>query len=40
MQDRNARLSRTLLAAACALVAAGAQAQSSPFYFRASETLS
>jgi hypothetical protein len=40
MQDRNARLSRTLVAAACALVAAGAQAQSSPFYFRASETLS
>jgi hypothetical protein len=40
MQDRNARLSRNLVAAACALVAAGAQAQSSPFYFRASETLS
>lgn len=40
MQDRNARLPRTLVAAACALVAAAAQAQSSPFYFRASETLS
>lgn len=32
-------LPRTLIAAACALVAAGAQAQSNPFYFRASETL-
>ena len=39
MHDRLATLSRTLVAAACALVAAGAQAQSSPFYFRASETL-
>jgi hypothetical protein len=40
MQHRLARLSRPLVAAACALVAAGAGAQTSPFYFRASETLS
>jgi hypothetical protein len=40
MHHRLARLSRPLIAAACALVACGAQAQSNPFYFRASETLS
>ena len=34
-----APLNRTLVAAACALLACAAQAQSSPFYFRASETL-
>ncbi|MGE5117895.1 MAG: hypothetical protein ACM3N6_15535 [Betaproteobacteria bacterium] len=32
-------LTRTLVAGACALLACAAQAQSSPFYFRASETL-
>jgi len=40
MQARNAHLSRTLVAAACTLIAAAAQAQSNPFYFRAAETLS
>ena len=39
MHDRNARLPRTIVAAACMLAATAAQAQSSPFYFRASETL-